>query len=44
MTHHDDFLAGRTIEEKEFFAVHGYWPNETGDADPDRRRKAEAAD
>ena len=29
MTHHDDFLAGRTREEKEFFAIHGYWPDGT---------------
>jgi ribonuclease I len=28
MTHHEDFLAGRSTEDKEFFAVHGYWPNE----------------
>jgi hypothetical protein len=28
MTNVEDFLAGRTTEEKEFFAVHGYWPND----------------
>ena len=27
MTTHDDFFAGRTDGELEFFAVHGYWPN-----------------
>ena len=27
MTHHDDFFAGRTVEELEYFALHGYWPN-----------------
>jgi hypothetical protein len=30
MTHQDDFLAGRTNEELEFFAVHGYWPDHAG--------------
>lgn len=30
MTHQDDFLAGRTNEELEFFAVHGYWPDDAG--------------
>jgi len=27
MAQHLDFLVGRTTEEKEFFAVNGYWPN-----------------
>lgn len=44
MTHCNDFLAGRTTEEKEFFAVHGYWPKETDDANPDRQRNTEAAE
>ena len=28
MTNVEDFLAGRSTEEKEFFAVHGYWLND----------------
>jgi len=28
MTHHEDLFAGRTDEELEFFAVHGYWPDD----------------
>jgi hypothetical protein len=28
MAHVEDFLAGRSTEEKEFFAVHGYWPDD----------------
>jgi hypothetical protein len=26
--HHFDFMAGRTDQELEFFAVHGYWPDD----------------
>jgi len=34
--HHDDFLAGRTRQEKEFFVLHGYWPNDhPGDDEPE---------
>lgn len=34
--HHDDFLAGRSREEKEFFVLHGYWPNDhPGDDAPE---------
>jgi hypothetical protein len=33
MTHRDDFLAGKTTEEKLFFAVHGYWPEESKDGE-----------
>lgn len=36
MTHYEDFFAGRSTEDLEFFAVHGYWPNETDDANPVR--------
>jgi len=28
VTNVEDFLAGRSTEEKEFFAVHGYWPDD----------------
>jgi len=28
VTNVEDFLAGRSTDEKEFFAVHGYWPDD----------------
>ena len=28
MTRDDDLFAGRTVEELECFALHGYWPND----------------
>jgi hypothetical protein len=31
VTNVEDFLAGRSTDEKEFFAVHGYWPDDNAE-------------